>query len=353
MLKKITGEFLMPQYWKALMILGSGMLLGYLINKYVVSKLYSFAKKTKFKYDEIIIKSLRGMIFVWFTLIAAHLAILQVTGNHTVLKTSKQALVVLLILSITVVVSRIVVGFVTVYSKTKQNVLPSISLFSNIAKIIIYVIGLLIILQALGISITPLLTALGVGGLAVALALQDTLSNLFSGIQIILSGQLKPGDYIQLQTGEEGNIVDITWRYTVIKKLANNLVVIPNSKIASNVLTNFQTPTSDMSVLIQMGVSYASDLKKVEKVTMEVGKEVMLEVEGGVKEFEPFIRYHTFDSSSINFTVILRTMDYVSQYLIKHEFVKRLHERYKKEGIVIPFPIRTVYLRQPEEKPKS
>ena len=97
-----------------------------------------------------------------------------------------------------------------------------------------------------------------------------------------------------------------------------------------------------MAVLINVGVHYNSDLKKVEKVTCEVAKEVMKEVLGGVPGFDPFIRYHTFGDFSINFTVILRAKEFVDQYLVKHEFVKRLHERYAKEGINIPYPIRAI-----------
>jgi small-conductance mechanosensitive channel len=104
-----------------------------------------------------------------------------------------------------------------------------------------------------------------------------------------------------------------------------------------------------MAVLVQVGVSYASDLPKVERVTIEVGREIMREVQGGVPTFEPFIRYHTFESSSINFSVILRGQEYTDQYLIKHEFVKRLQKRYHEEGIEIPFPIRTVFLKGTEE----
>ena len=202
------------------------------------------------------------------------------------------------------------------------------------------------ILHSLGISITPILTALGVGGLAAALALQPTLANLFSGLQIIAAKQLHPGDYIKLDSGEEGYVTDIAWRNTIIRALPNNMIIVPNSKLASAIVTNYYQPEQEMAVLVQVGVSYKSDLKKVEEVTIEVGKEIMREVEGGVPDFEPFIRYHTFDDSSINFTVILRTTEYVGQYLIKHEFIKRLHKRYNKEGIVIPFPIRTIHMDQ-------
>ena len=73
-----------------------------------------------------------------------------------------------------------------------------------------------------------------------------------------------------------------------------------------------------------------------------MAKETLQEVEGGIKDFKPFIRYHTFADFSINFSVILRANEFVSNYLVKHEFIKRLHKRYAKEGINIPYPIRAI-----------
>jgi small-conductance mechanosensitive channel len=240
--------------------------------------------------------------------------------------------------------AKMTAGFVSIYVQREDVPLPSTSIFRNLTKLLVFLIGIMVILQVLGISITPILTALGVGGLAAALALQPTLANLFSGLQIIAAKQLHPGDYVKLDSGEEGYVTDITWRNTTIRALPNNMIIVPNSKLASTIFTNYYQPQQETGVLIQVGVSYASDLKKVEKVTIEVGKEVMKEVEGGVPEFEPLIRYHTFDDSSINFMVVLRTKEYVGKYLITHEFIKRLHERYDKEGIVIPFPITTIHI---------
>jgi small-conductance mechanosensitive channel len=108
---------------------------------------------------------------------------------------------------------------------------------------------------------------------------------------------------------------------------------------------NFYQPTKDLAVLVEVGVSYDSDLAKVERVTIEVAREIMRTVSGGISDFQPFIRYHTFSDFSINFTVIMRGREFVDQYLIKHEFVKRLHERYEMERIEIPFPVRTVHIK--------
>jgi len=254
--------------------------------------------------------------------------------------------VVIVIFSATVVLSKIAVGFVNLYSKSTEGALPSASIFKNFTRWLILLIGVLIILQALGVSITPLITALGVGGLAVALALQDSLSNLFAGIHLIVARNIKTGDYIKLDSGEEGYVTDITWRNTSIRALPNNIIIVPNRKLADTIVTNFYQPEREMSILVQVGVSYDSDLEKVEKVTIEVAKEVMRRVEGAIPKFEPFIRYHTFADFSINFTVILRGGEFVNQYLIKHEFIKRLHKRYATEDIDIPFPIRTVYMKK-------
>ena len=139
---------------------------------------------------------------------------------------------------------------------------------------------------------------MGIGGLAVALALQDTLSNLFSGLQIIASRQVRIGDYVKLNTGEEGYVTDITWRNTTIRAIPDNMIIVPNSKLASTILTNYHQPAKVMSVIVQIGVSYDSDLAKVEKITLEVAKEILREIEGGIPDFEPFIRYHTLDRKS-------------------------------------------------------
>lgn len=318
------------------------------MKKIILAQLKKIVARTKWESDEVVIVALRGMPILWFVIAGIYGAILSVPMSPSLLTPLQKILLVVVILSVTLVLAKVATGFINLYARRAEGVLPSTSIFANLAKLLVFVIGILIILQSLGISITPILTALGVGGLAVALALQDTLSNLFSGLHILASRQVKPGDYVKLDTGEEGYVTDITWRNTTITALPNNRIIVPNSKLASAVITNYHPPAKEMGLLVQVGVSYGSDLAKVEKVTIEVAKEVMREVQGGVPEFEPFIRYHTFADSSINFTMILRAREFVDQYLVKHEFIKRLHERYKDEGVEIPFPIRTVYMRKGE-----
>jgi small-conductance mechanosensitive channel len=247
--------------------------------------------------------------------------------------------------SVTLAAAAVASQSVDAYVPLIAPALPVSSLTRNVAWALITVLGLLVILNGLGLSITPMLTALGVGGLAVALALQEPLANFFAGFFITVAGQLRVGDYVKLDSGQEGSIVDFSWRSTRLRMLANNVVIVPNAKLSQAIVINHDRPSPDLAVLIEVGVDYESDLARVERVVTEVGRAVMTQVEGGVPEFEPFIRYHTFGESSIDFTVILRARQFVDQYLIKHEFVKRLHARFNQEGIVIPFPIRTIAYR--------
>jgi len=214
-------------------------------------------------------------------------------------------------------------------------------------KLVVMMLGVLVIFQTLGISITPMLTALGIGGLAVALALKDTLSNLFAGFHILASRLVRVGDYVQLSSGQEGYVEDISWRNTNIRAILQYMIVVPNETLASATMVNYHEPQKPTLILMPVGVHYDSDLEHVERVTKEIAREAMREVPGGDETYEPLIRFHTFNDFSIDFNVVMRVTEITAQYSLKHEFAKRLHRRYGEEGIVIPFPIRTVEFAGP------
>lgn len=326
------------------------LIAGYFLRKLLYDRLRLWGKRSKRKLAEVIAASTKGPTIIWLSMLAIYLAIKFSKVPQGVVGIVGKILLVLGLFSIMLVASNIVIAAIQLYAKRTRTTTGVTSLTQNIARVIIFTIGILIILNSLNIQIGPILGALGVGGLAIALALQDTLSNLFAGFYITASGQIKVGDYVKLESGEEGYITDISWRTTKIRMLPNNIILVPNEKLAKVIVTDYYLPEKELAVLIDVGVHYDSDLKKVEQVTIEVAKEVMTEVTGGVPEFMPFIRYHTFGDFSINFTVILRAKEFVDQYLVKHEFVKRLHERYKAEGIVIPYPIRTINYEQEQKK---
>ncbi|WP_339725756.1 mechanosensitive ion channel family protein [uncultured Paraglaciecola sp.] len=220
------------------------------------------------------------------------------------------------------------------------------TLLRGLLRGVIIVIGILIILSTIGVSITPLVASLGIGSLAVALALQPTLENFFSGIQMLADKPIRVGDYIELDSGEQGFVEKIGWRSTWIKMLPNNIVIMPNSKLAQSKIINFYYPEKQLSVPVDLGVHYDSDLDHVEKVTLEVAKQVLKSHKWGIPDYDTFVIFTGFDNSSINLTVMLRAQEYFNRFFIKSEFIKALHKRYAQEGIVIPYPIRAVNLSQ-------
>ncbi|MCX7984123.1 MAG: mechanosensitive ion channel family protein [Bacteroidetes bacterium] len=329
------------------------IIVGSIADRIIQRKLTKLATKTRWEGDDIIIQALQGIFKLWFLLFGIYVALPLIPFKREYHEIFTNIIVASLIFSFTIILARIASSYLALKTQKVQTVLPSTSIIVNITRWTIYVLGALIILQTMGISITPILTALGVGGLAVALALQDTLSNLFAGLHILLTRQIRPGDYIKLSSGEEGIVADITWRNTTIQQLANNLIIIPNSKLANTIVINHYLPEKDLSITIPLGVSYESNLEHVEHVTLEVAREVLREVPGGVPDFEPVIRFHTFGDFSINCNVALRAREYADQFLLRHEFIKRLHKRYAKEGIIIPYPTRTIYVEQGKEIPRN
>lgn len=222
-------------------------------------------------------------------------------------------------------------------------------LLRGVLRTIIIIIGVLIILSNMGVSITPLIASLGIGSLAVALALQPTLENFFSGLQILADKPIRKGDFIELDSGEQGFVEKIGWRSTWIKMLPNNIVIMPNSTLAQTKIINYYYPEKQLSVPVEVGVHYDSDLEHVERVTLEVAKEILNSHKWGVSDYETFVIFTGFDNSSINLTVMLRAQEYFNRFFIRSEFIKALHKRYAQEGIVIPYPIRAINYNQEQQ----
>ncbi|MFI1255476.1 mechanosensitive ion channel family protein [Streptomyces netropsis] len=307
------------------------------------------ARRTRWSGDDLIVDVLRTLV-PWSAVaagVAAAAAALPLTRQvgHIV----SQTLTTLIMLTATLTAARVISGLVRSVAQSRSGVAGSATIFVNITRIVVLAMGFLIVLETLGVSIAPLLTALGVGGLAIALALRDTLANLFAGVHILVSKTVQPGDYIRLSSGEEGYVRDINWRNTVVEELSNNLVIIPNAQLAGTNMTNFSRPEQQLTVTVQVGVGYDSDLEHVERITNEVVESVMKDITGAVPDHEAAVRFHTFGDSRIGFTVVLGVGEYSDKYRIKHEFIKRLHQRYRAEGIRIPAPARTVSLEQSGE----
>jgi len=320
----------------------SGFLIGLFLHRVIVPMIARLAAKTSIKSDDLIVKTIRKWVIPWFLALGIYLGLKQLDLESRFYFWIENGLMIFYIFSGTMIIARVVSGMIKIKAAGSDAVIPSSSIVSNIVIVIIYCLGLLIILQSQGISITPVLTALGVGGLAVALALQPTLSNLFAGLQLISSGNFNRGNFVKLASGEDGFIEDITWRSTTIRAMSDHIIIVPNSKLADMIVTNYHLPQTQISFVVEIGVGYNSDLDYVEKISKEVIRETLQESEFGVKDFEPVIRFSAFGESSIKMKAVLRVNEFSDQFVVKSEFIKKLLVRFNKEGINIPFPTRTV-----------
>ncbi len=306
-----------------------------------------WAKRTETRIDDIIIKSLRIPSIYWCIAIGLYsgIAISELPERH--LFYLSKALHVIIILSITIAAANLLGKIFKNYVQESGLPIPTTGLAYGILKGTIIIIGLLVILTDIGISITPLITALGVGGLAVALALQDTLANLFAGIHILVEKSIRVGDFIKLETGQEGYVEDITWRTTRIRMMQNNMVIIPNNKLSLSVVTNYNLPEKKMALSISISVSYSADPDVIERVVVEEAKGAIGEVAGLLSDPEPIVRFMPgFGESSLDFTLACHIREYADQASVQHELRKRILKRFKKEGIEMPFPHRVVYVRE-------
>lgn len=227
----------------------------------------------------------------------------------------------------------------TTASRVDDTILPIIRRFLSVA---IFGIASLIILDTLGVSISPLLGGLGISGLAVALALQPTLSNFFAGAYVLSEGMISVGDYIELQGGPAGYVVNVGWRSTKIRTWLNNYVMIPNSVMSDSVITNYSDPDPRMNILVSCGVSYDSDLARVNEVALEVAKQVIGDNTAAVKTEEPWFGFDRFGDSNIDFWVFVQARDRLGSFIVTNELIKQLHARFREEGIEINYPVRKV-----------
>jgi small-conductance mechanosensitive channel len=319
---------------------------GIIFEKLFFNRLNKLIDKFGFPGSQFILLSLQRIPTLVFLLMGIYAAIFMMPIDPKLSAILQKILIAVSLFTIFLVLAKLTAGFVRLSSQRIEGL--SVSLLSNLAQIFVLTLGLLITLQTLGIEITPIIATLGIGGLAVALAFQDTFSNLLSGLFLIISRQVKRGDYIKLASGEEGYVHDITWRNTTIREIPNNIIIVPNNKLSTAIFKNYHLPFKEIILQIPVGVSYESNLEEVEEITLEVAQTVMQTVDGGVPDFEPFIRYQSFEDFSINLIVYLRVNEFFDQRLVKHEFIKQLHSRYREKKIEIPFPTRTVHFKNKE-----
>jgi small-conductance mechanosensitive channel len=338
----------MAMVWPVVIFVAT-LAVGWVIRAAVLRGLRAWTRRSGSRAGAILLDALRGPMLIWCLILGVHLALQssELPWRYTVI--SAKVLLALWILSLTIMFMRVAGDLVHNFGDQVPGALPVTTLSESLAKMAVLILGLVLMLRnAFDIEVTPILTALGVGGLAVALALQDTLANLFAGVYVAMAKQIRLGDYIKLNTGEEGYVTDIGWRSTTIRALANNMVLIPNNKLAQAIVTNYYLPARQMAASLQVGVSYASDLDQIERVLLETAQKGVGEIKGMVGEPAPSVAFDPgFGDSALLFTVSFQVAEFADQFAVRSELRRRLARRFREEGIEIPFPTRTVRWERP------
>ncbi|MFN0207651.1 MAG: mechanosensitive ion channel family protein [Planctomycetota bacterium] len=314
------------------------ILIGYIIQAIVVKKLEAFFAKTTTDLDDLFLAAIRRHLPIWSILagIVISLRFAPIDAEHHFL--AERFAIVGFWISLTFAVANLASAMLARLGSRSDSGITGASLTRNILRGIIVTFGALLILQNLGIQITPLLAALGVGSLAIALGLQPTLADLFAGIHITLTRHVRVGDTVLLENGSQGKVLDISWRAVRILDGNNNLVAIPNGRFANMIVTNTQFPETTVFITIDTAVAHRSDLDQVERIAVEVGVDVMKTIPGGVPEFKPSVLFHKFADCSIHFKLALRAQKFADQGLVIHETLKRLKLRFESAGIESPPP---------------
>ncbi|MCX6801595.1 MAG: mechanosensitive ion channel family protein [Candidatus Diapherotrites archaeon] len=342
----MAEEVFFAQYLQFLAILAGTAILAVLFD-FLFKK---FAEKTmrdlNLGIDVRVLKRIAKPIFALIIALGFYLALISLPFSELHAQWISGLFFVIGAVCVTVAVSRLSTLVIEHWFRAAQHIDKSPKLLEKLAAIIVYLIGLSAVFIYFQIETTPVIAALGLSGLAVGLALQSTLSNLFAGVTIVSDRPINVGDYIELESADlAGYVEDIGWRSTRLRTFDNDTIVVPNAKLADTVIKNRSQPGEPMSLYVKFAVAQDSDLDKVEKITNDIAREIQRNMPGAVKNFEPFIRFKPFSDYGIPVLVVMKMETYVDQFPLTHAFMKELNKRFRQENIriALAFPPEQMY----------
>ena len=331
-----------------LIIFGIAILVSALSHYAIIPLAQRLSRHTETELDDLVFRAVRRPVSLIIMVLGGYLAVIIPTDLTEAQRSVVNALfTAAAILAVLVLITRLLSVFLDWYisrlsmdqRSASAHIVP---ILRKVAVIVVYAIGVMLILDVLGISIGPLIASLSLGGLAVALAIQPTLSNVFAGTYVATENVISPGDYIELEGGIAGYVIEVSLRSTRIRTWENQLVVIPNSRLAETIVTNYSEPTPPINVYLTCRVSYSSDLDRVEAVSRDVMNRVLEESPHAVKDYGSYFAFDTFGESNVDFWLFVQAKDRLSSFELRSELVNELHRRFAAEGIVIDYPVRSL-----------
>jgi small-conductance mechanosensitive channel len=334
-----------PAWGLAVAYLVAWILAAWLVGRVLRRWLEHVARQRRSEVSEVLAKSIPrpAAIAVLLVAIAAGLRFVPLGPMH-LLEAHRVLMVALAVVGVTALM-RIVFRAIDAFGRSHPDLRSS----AGIGKGFVWIVGLammaVIASDALGVSLAPALTALGVGSLTLALALQDTLANFFAGVYLVVDKPVRPGDFIRVDPSFEGYVESIGWRSAHLRTLTNNLVIIPNSTLSKAVITNFTLPTPHVASSVRVDVSFSADLDKVEDALADEARR-SLDVPGIAEAPAPSVALAPgFVDGAVAFTVYFHVRSFADQLPVQHAIRRRIAARLKKEGIALS-EVRTAVIKR-------
>lgn len=310
--------------------------------------LLKIAMKTRTTLDDMIVHRLKGPLSWLLLLIGIKLAVKSLNMNPALYVPLNRIVDSLMIIGIVFAITKLINTILKHWgeswsqktnSSIDDDLIPLIRKTINVVSVIISIIYILVIW---GIEVGPFIASLGIAGIAIGFAVQDSLKNIFGGISLILDKSFKVGDAIELDGGTSGTVLDVGIRSTKIKNWDSEILIIPNGELANARIINWAKPELQARAKLNFGVQYGSDIEKVRKLVLGI----IDNMDQILKEPAPYVRFDALGESSLNFIVYFWVSDYSTRFRLKDELLTNIYNALNKEKIGIPFPTRTVYLHK-------
>lgn len=340
----VQGTALENKYIVSLLIVAvfaaAGKILLFIYGQY----LERFASKTKNKFDDLIFNGAKRPLFFLLVAYGIKLSLLNLSVSNAVEKAADSAMAIVFLYCVLKAFDIVMeIWAITFSRRTKTNVndvlLP---LLHKVTKVIFLIVGLLWVLRVWGIDITPYLAGVGISGIVLGLALQDSLKNIFGGISLLLDKTYRMGDKIKLESGEVGTIYDIGLRSTKIVTFDNEVIYVPNGYLANSRVINYTRPDPTVRMHVLFGVEYGTDVKKVKKIVLEIFENM----EGVLKEPAPTVHFTEMGDFALKFKANFWVEKWSLAYDQKLEATEKIYNALNQAKIKIPFPTQTVYLKK-------
>lgn len=312
------------------------------LRAFLLGRLHAFSERTSNRLDDLVLGAVRTPSLAWCVAVALNVAVVSSPFDHEITGIASGLLGVLIVGSVTLVAANIAAGMLDLRLGKDGEQAAVSGIGRTLVRGVILIVGFATLLHAMGVAITPILTALGVGGLAVALALQDTLTNFFAGVHILLEKPFGLGQYIRLEGGEEGYVLDIGWRTTRIRTLLDHTVVVPNAKIAGSTIQNMHLPDPAVRCETTVGVSYDADTAHVERALQDELVNATRTVKELLPDPPPDVLLVELGPYAMQYVVRFQVREIAQQRVAVHAVNTRIVNRLRAEKIDIPYPTQTV-----------